>query len=39
MAFDKLVVGSWNRELSWINVWCNIREEGVIVANVFVLVC
>jgi hypothetical protein len=39
MAFDKLVVGSWNRELFWISVWCNIREEGVIVRNVFVLVC
>jgi hypothetical protein len=39
MAFDKLVVGSWNRELFWISVWCNIREEGVIVGNVFVLVC
>jgi len=38
MAFDKLVVWSWNRKLFWKSVWCNTREEGV-VGNIFVLVC
>jgi hypothetical protein len=39
MAFDKLVVGSWNIKLSWRSVWCNIRGEALVVGNVFVLVC
>jgi hypothetical protein len=38
MAFDKLVVWSWIKELSWKIVWCNTIEEGI-VGNVFILVC
>ncbi len=38
MAFNKLVVWSWNRELFWKSVWCNTREEGVN-GNIFVIVC
>jgi hypothetical protein len=38
MAFNKLVIWSWNKELFWRSVWCNTREDGI-VGNVFVLVC
>jgi hypothetical protein len=38
MTFDKLVIWIWNREFFWRNVWCTIKEEGVI-GNVFLCTC
>ncbi len=37
MAFNKLVIWSWNRELFWKNVWCSNRKLGV-VGNIFEIV-
>jgi len=27
ITFDMLVVGCWNRGLSWKNVWCTLRKK------------
>jgi hypothetical protein len=37
MSFDKFVIWTSNEKLSWRDVWCNIRERGIVWKCIYVL--